>query len=108
MTDDLALSRDLTRLALAVPGVVELYSAGSPALLAASALGAGSGGTRDDARVSVARSREGVEVGANICVDAGHPAPETVRAVGAALSAHLAAAGFDGRIDVKVRVSRIA
>jgi hypothetical protein len=100
---DLALSRELTRVALGVEGVVELYPAGSPALLAASILDPG-----DDAKVAVSRSGEGVDVGADICVDAGHPAPGTVRAVGAALAAHLAAAGFAGRIDVSVRVSRIA
>ena len=93
MSDD-ELAHELTGLVSGIPGVTEVYPA-SPAL-AVGLLG-------DRPRVAVTRSRDSVRVDAVIGVAGEFAVPQTLRAVGDAISARLDDAGA----TVAVRVSRI-
>ena len=97
MSDD-ELAHELTGLVEGTPGVVEVYPAG-PVL--AGLLG-------DRPRVAVTRSGESLRVEALVCVAGEFAVPETLRAVGDAITARLAASGTaPADATVAVRASRI-
>jgi len=87
MTDDLELSRLLTDIVSDVPGVTGVYPIGSLVQSVARGLVGGTLDERaDEARVAVTRAAGGaLSVAATIGVEAGHPVPDVLRAVGAAV-----------------------
>jgi hypothetical protein len=106
MTDDLALAVDLTRVVRSTAGVQDVYTAGGLLAVAAQAVAAQAvataGGTPDEARVRVGHDT----VSVSISVASGFSAPETLRAVTAAIDAHLATVGAAPR-RISVVASRI-
>jgi hypothetical protein len=101
MTDDLALAVDLTRVVRSTAGVQDVYTAGGLLAVAAQAV-ATAGGPPDEARVRVGHDT----VSVSISVASGFSAPETLRAVTAAIDAHLATVGAAPR-RISVVASRI-
>jgi uncharacterized alkaline shock family protein YloU len=105
---DLDLSRELTAVVAAVDGVIGVYGAGplhrSVGLAIANATSAGD----PPAKVSLTRERDGkLRVEVAIGVLSAVPVPRTLRAVGDAVRAHLAARDEDAPLDVRVTVSHI-
>jgi len=91
MTDDAALSRELTAVVSGVDGVGEVYS---PAPLiqqvTVDLLTAAIDAAAADAKVGIARGSDGtVTVSVNIGVIADHPVPAVLRAASEAIRAHL-------------------
>jgi len=102
MSGDLELARDLTRVVRATPGVQDVYMAGGVLAVAAQAVTIAAGASDDEARVRVGRDT----VSASIAVASGFSAPDTLRAVTAAIAAHLATVDGDAR-RIAVTASRI-
>lgn len=107
--NDLDLSRELTTLVSGVPGVVGVYPAGP--LHRTVGLAVANATASDDtapAKVSLTRDREaGLRVEVAVGVLSTFPVPQTLRAVGDAVRAHLAALEHEGPLDVRVTVSHI-
>jgi len=99
MTGDLELSRRLTDAVSCVAGVSGVYPASSPAVSLARTIAAGLVDAArdaapdsvrddgvDDAKVAITRTETGaLSVAATIGVDADHPVPQVLRAVGDAV-----------------------
>jgi len=91
MTDDLDLSRLLTGVISGVPGVTDVYPIGSMVRsIARELVDAARDEEAREARVAVTLAPGGaLSVAATIGVEAGHPVPEVLRAVGDAVRAVL-------------------
>lgn len=111
MSEDATVSREMTRVICAVPGVVDVFPSRSLVQSIADSLVESATGTAaGDAKVVVSRDDAGVLTAtATIGVDAGFPTPDTLRAVGDEVRRHLVAA-FPREADpiVNVCVSHIA
>lgn len=108
MSDDLDLSRELTRLVSTTPGVLDVYPAGN--LAAVLALGAANAIADDDtgdAHVAIIRHGETADIHIAIAVMVDHPVPATLRLVSEVVGAALAASGFDATPSLHVKASRI-
>ena len=99
MTDDLELSRELTTIVRATAGVHDVYTTGGLLSVAARAA-TGAGG--EQTRVRVGHDT----VSVSISVASGFTAPETLRAVTAAIADHLAVVGGPAR-RISVTASRV-
>ena len=115
MSDDLELSRALTAVVAAVPGVGDLYASG-PLVKAVSLalINAVSDDETDDAKVAVSRDASGrLVVMATFSVENGYAARVVLSAVNDALRAHLATSILATRepaalpAAIEVKVSRI-
>ena len=106
---DLDLSRELTTLVAEVPGVVGVYPAGplhrSVGLAVANVVASDE---TAPAKVSLSRERDGgLRVEVAVGVLSTFPVPQTLRAVGDAVRAHLAPLGHEGALDLRVSASHI-
>lgn len=106
--NDLDLSRELTAAVADVDGVVGVYPAGP--LHRAVGLAIANVASLDEppAKVSLTRDRDGgVRVEVAVGVLSAFPVPQTLRAVGDAVRAHLLAHGETEDLDVRVSASHI-
>ena len=105
---DLDLSRELTAVVAAVDGVVGVYSAGPLHRAVGLAIANVTSSDEPPAKVSLTRERDGgLRVDVAIGVLSAVPVPRTLRAVGDAVRAHLAARGEVATLDVRVTASHI-
>ncbi|MCU1528641.1 MAG: hypothetical protein JWP75_2404 [Frondihabitans sp.] len=101
MTDDRELSRQLTTLIRATPGVVEVYS--TKPLIGAAVTGVVSVFTdRGDALVKIGHDGPVTTVLSHVAVAEELPGPDTLRSVTEAIRGYLTGLGVRPAIEVKV------